>query len=169
MSFFYFNMVVNIYFFILCVKLLSKEKDQCWLNIILTHFAWMCSDCMCLSLSLYFSKTSLMDSGYFGSVHVCCVRFFILHAVSVLYCHQCCRGVMASFKTQFAYFLHIVSGLESLHGSWLSVDFMQGTVCLSHYTVLCLSSVTVNDGQRVCVAKGTSISMSCSTVNAKLK
>lgn len=44
---------------------------------------------------------------------------------------------------------------------------MQMTVFLSHYTVACLSSVTVNDDQLVSCCKGTNISMSCSTVNAK--
>lgn len=80
---------------------------------------------------------------------------------------------MASFQTQFTSLLHMVSGPESLHCSWLWVDCMQGMVCLSHGTVTmpvkCLcewwsAGVCVF----VCVCcKGTSISMSCSTVNAK--
>lgn len=70
---------------------------------------------------------------------------------------------MASFKTHFASSLHVVSGLAD----WLSVDSMQGAVCLKplHCTVPVKCHCEWWSASVCC--KGTSISMSCSTVNAK--
>lgn len=117
---FYFTIAINIYFHSLCqIAFKRKKKDHCWLNITLTHFAWMCRDWMCLSWYFYFLCNV-------RSVHVCRVMSFILHGASFFYSRQCRQGVMASFKTQLATFPHIVSGFNPLHGSWLSVNSLQG-------------------------------------------
>lgn len=163
---YYFNTVIHI-IFILCVKLLS-EKDVLVEYIINT----LCFVVQWLDVSFMvslFLNNFISGQGLLWIVHVCCFRFFTLHAVSVFYCHQCRQGVMAFLKKQkqSASFLHIVSRLEPLHYSWLSRDFMQGN-CLFQ-PLHCTVSVKWHRewwSARVC-CKGTSISMSCSTVNAK--
>lgn len=111
--------------------------------------------------------TSSRDRDYFGSVHICCVRVFILHDVSVVYCQRCRQGVMASFKTRFctvpAYCQRTWIAAQQMVVLWL---YAGDGLFEPLHRIVPVKCHCEWWSARVC-CKGTSISMSCSTVNAK--